>query len=386
MKDLELSIESIYSNELDTDRFVRMLDDPTQCYKFYWLDAVMILFPNTEEDLTFDEIFNEMICAAWYSVTKFHLRLGPMVNGAPVNLLERAVHIIEDDADIRQPACKNDILLAIKKNETKLKDCKEKLARNVPYRILSSFIDNYGGNDRIWDQKSRLIHYIDELNDSICLPYTIIDGKSFQKKIHLDLQWREFLLDNYSVIRSWIQLKKVQFLQDRNPGVPGIIYKLDDNSENGRKLDDARKLWAVSAATSNECILDTYTGSPLEKNRFSLDHFIPWSYIANDELWNLTPTDPIVNSKKGNRLPKWEKYFGYFAESQYCLYKTIFSVPEVRVQFEKCRKNNLNSIWATEMLYVENHSEEQFKNILEQYLHPVYESARLQGYSPWNYC
>ena len=109
MKDLELSIESIYSNELDTDRFVRMLDDPTQCYKFYWLDAVMILFPNTEEDLTFDEIFNEMICAAWYSVTKFHLRLGPMVNGAPVNLLERAVHIIEDDSDISQPACKNDI-------------------------------------------------------------------------------------------------------------------------------------------------------------------------------------------------------------------------------------------------------------------------------------
>ena len=385
MKSLELSIENSYSNELATDRFVRMLDDPTQCYKFYWLDAVMILFPNTEEDLTFDEIFNEMIFAAWYSVTKFHLRLGPMVNSAPVNLLERAVHIIEDDAELSQPVCRKDILLAIKRNDAKLKDCKEKLARNVPYRLLSSFIDNYGGNDRIWDQKSKLIHYIDELNNSICLPYTIIDGKSLQKKIHLDTQWRKFLLDNYSVIRSWIQLKKVQFLQDRNPGVPGIIYKLDDNSEDGRKLEHARKLWTVSTAASNELILDIYTGNPLEKNRFSLDHFIPWSYIANDELWNLTPTDPVVNSRKGNRLPKWEKYFVVFANNQYWLYKTIFSIQKVRDQFEKCRKNNLNSIWASEMLYVENHSEEQFKSILEQYLHPVYESARLQGFSSWNY-
>ena len=365
MKSLELSIENSYSNELATDRFVRMLDDPTQCYKFYWLDAVMILFPNTEEDLTFDEIFNEMIFAAWYSVTKFHLRLGPMVNSAPVNLLERAVHIIEDDAELSQPVCRKDILLAIKRNDAKLKDCKEKLARNVPYRLLSSFIDNYDGNDRIWDQKSKLIHFIDELNNSICLPYTIIDGKSLQKKIHLDTQWRKFLLDNYSVIRSWIQLKKVQFLQDRNPGVPGIIYKLDDNSEDGRKLEHARKLWTVSTAASNELILDIYTGNPLEKNRFSLDHFIPWSYIANDELWNLTPTDPVVNSRKGNRLPKWEKYFVVFANNQYWLYKTIFSIQKVRDQFEKCRKNNLNSIWASEMLYVENHSEEQFKSILE---------------------
>ena len=385
MKDLEHSIESSYSNELATDRFVRMLDDPTQCYKFYWLDAVMSLFPNREEDLTFDEIFNEMICAAWYSVTKFHLRLGPMVNSTPVNLLERAVHILEDDVELLQPACKQDILSAIKKNEEKLKDCKGKLTRNVPYRLLSSFIDNYGGNDRIWDQKRRLIHYICKLNDSILLPYTIIDGRSFQKKIHLNPQWREFLLDNYPVIRGWIKLKKVQFLQDRNPGVPGIIYKLDDNSEDGRKLDDARKLWAVAATALRTPILDIYTGNPVHQSGFSLDHFIPWSYIANDELWNLTPTDPTVNSKKGNKLPKWEKYFGFFADSQYCLYKTIFSLPEARVQFERCRKNNLNSIWASEMLYVENHSEDQFKRILEQHLYPVYESARLQGYKSWNY-
>lgn len=51
--------------------------------------------------------------------------------------------------------------------------------------------------------------------------------------------------------------------------------------------------------------------------------------------------------------------------------------------FEKCRKNNINAIWASESLYVQGNSKEQFYNILEHNLHPVYDSAKLQGYDIW---
>ena len=61
----------------------------------------------------------------------------------------------------------------------------------------------------------------------------------------------------------------------------------------------------------------------------------------------------------------------------------IFSREQVRRQFEKCRRDNLNAIWATETLYVEGNSEGQFKNILEHNLKPLYESAKLQGYELW---
>ena len=33
--------------------------------------------------------------------------------------------------------------------------------------------------------------------------------------------------------------------------------------------------------------------------------------------------------------------------------KVIFSHGEVRTSFEKCRRDNLNAIWATERLYIE---------------------------------
>lgn len=35
--------------------------------------------------------------------------------------------------------------------------------------------------------------------------------------------------------------------------------------------------------------------------------YIPWSYVAHDELYNLTPTTKNVNSSKSNRLPTFYK-------------------------------------------------------------------------------
>ena len=63
----------------------------------------------------------------------------------------------------------------------------------------------------------------------------------------------------------------------------------------------------------------------------------------------------------------------------------IFSREQVRGQFEKCRRDNLNAIWATETLYVEGNSGERFRDILEHNLRPLYESAKLQGYELWKF-
>ena len=30
-----------YDCNLNIDSFIHMLDDPTECYKFYWLDSIM---------------------------------------------------------------------------------------------------------------------------------------------------------------------------------------------------------------------------------------------------------------------------------------------------------------------------------------------------------
>lgn len=67
------------------------------------------------------------------------------------------------------------------------------------------------------------------------------------------------MLKNYSVIRSWLQYNKAQFLQDRNPEIPGVIYKLcrPDNVD-VRRLDQARDLWKLTVDITGKPIYNTY--------------------------------------------------------------------------------------------------------------------------------
>ncbi len=55
----ELRIEKVYQNDLDMDRFARILESPTQCYKFYCLDAIMQLVLQ-KDVMTFEEIIFQM--------------------------------------------------------------------------------------------------------------------------------------------------------------------------------------------------------------------------------------------------------------------------------------------------------------------------------------
>ena len=243
---MELKINSplIYENHLNMTKFSKMLDDPTQCYKFYWLDALLTLLPFIDSKVTFDEIIDEMIFDAWHSVTRYHLRLGPSINGKAENYLEHAIHTLDINADVGENISKEQILDLISKNEEKIKYDKQMLIRNVPYRLLSSFLDRLSGNDRLWDQKTRLIAYVEAYNKRADkLPYIFSSGTGVNRKIQVEQHWKQLMLDNYSVLKDWIRYKKACYLQDRNPGVPAIIYKIENDTESLRKLSNARQLW-----------------------------------------------------------------------------------------------------------------------------------------------
>jgi hypothetical protein len=178
-------------------------------------------------------------------------------------------------------------------------------------------------------------------------------------------------------------MKKVRFLQDRNPGVPGIIYKLEDESLGQRQLEQVKNLWIAYSKTVQKPVIDIYTEKEIQLSRLSIDHFVPRSYISNDELWNLTPMDKNLNSSKNNRLPEWKIYFDRFANNQYELYQSIHNHEAVKVKFTMCITKNVNSIWAVNELYIKGNSRERFKSILEKHLQAVYEDAYLQGYAKW---
>ena len=390
----ELHLNLVYENNLDTDIFARMFNNKTQSYKFYWFEAILNLAIATEEDPTFEEILDEMICEAWHTVTHYHLRLGPTVNGNAENLLEHAINTLNTATVRLSPTpSKDELKQAIKVCSQDLKRDKYGLAKYVPYKLLYPFFDVEGMEEGLnylkKDQRKRLIAYMAKLSGEERLFYTILDGDGLQKKVHVNPHWRKLLIKNYSIIHSWVQYHKAQFLQDRNPGVPGIIYKICPENEELRKLEQARDLWKAVAKLTGNPIKEIYTGRNIPIELLSIDHFVPRSYISNDELWNLTPMRRSLNSSKNNKLPEWDVFFEPFAKYQFYLYGLIFPKENskqselLHEKFNKCRRNNLNAIWASESLYIPGNSVIQFVSILEHNMRPIYDAARLLGYDTW---
>ena len=149
-----------------------------------------------------------------------------------------------------------------------------------------------------------------------------------------------------------------------------------------RKLNNVRKLWEGILDVRE--VRDVFTGKPIVTKQYDVDHFIPWSFVMNDELWNLMPMDSSLNSSKSNKLPKWDLFFYKFADNQFILYELIYEKPGIHKLYEACYRDNLHSIWANKELYRKGNSREEFRLILDKNMRPVYDSARRQGYEIWN--
>jgi hypothetical protein len=63
----------------------------------------------------------------------------------------------------------------------------------------------------------------------------------------------------------------------------------------------------------------------MEGDEYSLDHFLPWCFVAHDNLWNIVPTPRRVNSAKGDRVPDFETYFDRFARRQFKAMQVVVS-------------------------------------------------------------
>ena len=378
-----LTIDRKYYNTLDIRGFSQMMKDPSYCYKFYWLEAIVNLILENVEETTFDAVIDEMIANAWYSVVEFHVHLsGIMSDGSVRDGLERAVCKLHELSGLPSSASKTEIKNAVLQYNAGIRKEKEQLTNMVPYRALSGFFGDIE-EAPAWQSVRRMVSYIEKVDRThVVLPYTIGNSSKLKREIYFHPSWIEMIQDQAVSILGWIQYEKIKWLQMNNPEVPGLVYKLAPLDERMRKLGNVRKLWNGVLELCE--IQDVFTDNTINRNQYAVDHFIPWSFVMNDELWNLMPMDASLNVVKSNRLPKWKPFFAKFAHNQYMLYRLIHEKEGIHQLYEKCYRDNLHSIWANQELYRKGNSKDVFVNILSKNMQPVYDSARRQGYQIWN--
>lgn len=362
-----------YSETLNIEYLGRLLDKTTECYKFFWFKAIIEKVKEGRSLLSYEELVDEMICSGWYMVNEYHLNLGP------ADTLEEVIRLVHDRYPYLASSAKKEEIIECLKNtsDTEIIKKKRQLTRYVPYRLQIPFLPDInekklpaGEKEQInlFNQQDRLLYYFEELNGlSTC--------------IHVNADWCTYICSNYEIIHGWLEFKMIQYLQKRNPSVPGISEKLYPPME--RNLLEVKKLWKL--ILSLQPVHEIYNDQPLDAKDLSIDHFVPWSYVAHDELWNLSPTTKSINSSKSNSLPDWNIYFKALARQEYIVYQLMYSNSAVHKEFDKCARTNINNKDIQTRIYSPGKTELQFFNELEGVLLPVYESAQNCGFKKWTY-
>ena len=363
-----------YSDELNIEYLGRLFDNTSECYKFFWFKAIVTKV--TEEhkiEMSYEELVDEMIADAWYMVTEYHLNLGPS------DTLENLVKYIKAQYPNLKSCEEKPVILDFLKNtdDREIIGMKRKLTYNVPYRLQAPFMDALKGSE--WNTSES--NLIEKINREKRLMYYFSALNGLSTRIRVDNDWAEYIVKNQDIIRGWLEYKMIIYLQKRNPSVPGIADKLCPPHE--RKLDKVKKYWKLILTI--EPVHEIYNGQLLTENDISIDHFVPWSYVAHDEMWNLSPTTRRINSAKSNNLPDWDIYFGRLAHQEFQSYRLIWKYDEVHREFDKCAKEHINSDDVRYRVYRKGLDFDEFAGELRSVILPVYQSARNCGFRSWKY-
>lgn len=367
---MERTVQLPESGYLDIRNFSRLFDNMSESYKIFWFQAIVGQVLEGKDRITYNNLLNRMIVSAWYMVSEYHLNLGPS------DALESLVEYVYKISGLKSNEKQEKVLAYLEQLEDReFRNKKNTLSYHVPYRLQAPFMPSMKGKE--WDlPKPKLA---ERINKEKHLIYYFLSIQGVQSEICVQPEWIEYITKNQEIIKGWIQFNLILYLQRRNPNVPGIANKLYPPQE--RNLVQVKKYWKAIVTISS--IHDIYGDEEMTQHNLSIDHFVPWSYVAHDELWNLHPTTRRINSKKSNCLPVWDSYFPKLCRVEYQAYRTVWEYEQVHREFDRCLKEHVNSLDIQQKLYRKGLSEEQFSCRLEEIVYPVYHAAQNVGFGSW---
>lgn len=362
-----------YSEELNIEYLGCLFDNTSECYKFFWFKAIVAKVTDGKRELSFEELVDEMIADAWYMVTEYHLNLGPK------DTLENVVNLIKKKYPELKSCEKKTTIIAFLQNtdDKEIITKKRTLTYNVPYRLQAPFMTKLKGKE--WNiAESNLIAKINQ-EKRLMYYFSALNGLS--TKIIVQEDWAKYIIKNQEIIRGWLEYNMILYIQKRNPSVPGIADKLYPPQE--RKLEKVKKYWKL--ILSLEPVREIYDNQILTEKDISIDHFVPWSYVAHDEMWNLNPTTKSINSSKSNNLPDWDTYFNRLAQQEFQSYRLMWKYDVVHKEFERCAKEHINNDDIRYRVYRQGLEFPEFAGQLKSIILPVYQSAQNCGFNNWQY-
>ena len=280
-----------YSKGLHINLLAACFNNTSATYKYYWFLSILQSLEAGKIRIQKRELFAQMISNAWYTVNYFHISFGKQ------DRLQRAIEIVKSCESLMIDDKRDKIFNQL--INTNSKDSLNQLKyfnNQVPHWFLSPWFPHMNRND---------INLFSQEFKNQCL-YSLNEDT-----IEINEVWLRYLIQNSKVLKDFCYWNLVIFLQSKNPNVPDIPNKLIKPALRNNLNNQRKNFWdiVVGELGSVNCI---YTGKKLTVGNYAVEHFIPYSFVSHDLIWNLIPADKSFNSTKGDKLPILDKYFNPF--------------------------------------------------------------------------
>ena len=351
------------SDILTTNRLGKIFSNTVATYKFFWFVSILQIHAKTQNlKICVWDIVIRMVANAWYPIHYFRLSFGKSDSLFEIVMeLQRITQIpIDANAEI--------IIAGIKDrfNDKQVKKLLTTLTLNVPYRFLSPWIKT--SDDKLMVVRSQTL-------ENGCL-YSLYKVNS-EFYIELNPVWDAYLHSHYNILVDFAYWNLTQFLQTRNPNVPAIPNKLI-RPDSRNSLTKQHDYWDLVMEIGGpiQCI---YTNKLLYPQDYDLDHFIPWSFVSHDLLWNLIPSDGSINSSKSNKLPDMNLYLPKLAKMQQYAIQTVLKTNKEPKVMEDFVSLGYTPKELSEMSF------ERFREVYERTFNPMSQIALNMGFETWKY-
>lgn len=319
----------------------------------------------TAERLNVDDLAIQMIADVWFPLEYYRLSFGKQDGFKKV--ADYISAYLPVDTSPSAPTLETQLDQSLGRVEIRaIKSRVGELLRWVPYRFLRPFFIFELRGIKDTNINGAIIKLCNENfeKDRRRVMYKF-EGRS----IIFNTNWMDYVKANHQVLKGFTYWHIVKFLQRNNPNVPGIASKIFKPDYSDRNLSKATKFWKefLSETPNYYCI---YSGQQLTQENFSLDHFLPWSFVVHNHFWNLIPVPKSVNSSKRDWLPDWT-YFPMFAQRQYEVFKFHFQNGKIKVL-----EDYFIDIVPNEHLV----GQKEFTQRLEQQIMPQYQIAKNMGF------
>lgn len=255
----------------------------TNTYKMAWGRALVDIAciserqaPETLVKITLEEIAERFLNYYWNHTFFFDLKQGPLqptIISIVKDLIKRYVKITSSNQPIRYEKLNFE------------GDLKEILDRFIKELVL---ILKKDVSHRFLQLKGRDFSWM----------YDFTKNGDF---LYIKAEYLELLKKNNEILYPLINSRWAQIVEsfDYSPRISKKIKFLDDIQYNRSSLKPFQE-WLDIENPNHECFL---CGKAIEDLDLTIDHVIPWSYVFEDNLWNLVYVHRSCNSSKSNIIP-----------------------------------------------------------------------------------